>query len=65
MEDRVFDQDYPEEYRDGFVTFYGKKIHVSPSVLIPRLETEVLVRRARHLAQQEHLTQLIDIGTGS
>lgn len=56
---------YPEEYTTGSVVFYGKKIRVTPSVLIPRLETEVLVRRVRKIAQEKQIHTLIDIGTGS
>lgn len=39
-------QDYPEEYLTGSVNFFGRDFSVTPDVLIPRLETEGLVRRA-------------------
>ena len=57
--------DYPEEYRVGNVTFFGKKFTITPDVLIPRLETECLVRRARKLIQSQDIEALVDIGTGS
>ena len=61
----MIDPHYPEEYTQGKVTFFGKDFAVTPDVLIPRLETEQLVRRARQLLQKEKFDQLIDIGTGS
>jgi release factor glutamine methyltransferase len=56
---------YPEEYTIGNVTFFGKKFMITPEVLIPRLETECLVRRARKLIQSQDVQTLVDIGTGS
>jgi release factor glutamine methyltransferase len=38
---------------------------VTPDVLIPRLETEVLVKRARNILHDEKREGIIDIGTGS
>ncbi len=40
---------YPIEYIDWKVTFFGRDFVVTPDVLIPRLETEVLVKRARQI----------------
>jgi release factor glutamine methyltransferase len=59
------DEHYPIEYQEGSVVFFGKKYIVTPDVLIPRLETEGLVRRVRSLLRTSHITTLIDIGTGS
>jgi methylase of polypeptide subunit release factors len=38
--------DFPEEYRDGYVLFCGQKVMVDQRALIPRLETEELVKYA-------------------
>lgn len=66
----MHDENYPEEYIDGRVTFFGRDFVVTPDVLIPRLETEWLVRRARNLIQSSNppilqSTTAIDIGCGS
>lgn len=54
---------YPEEYTHGSVHFFGRDFIVTPDVLIPRLETECLIRRARKIVQPG--TTIIDIGCGS
>jgi release factor glutamine methyltransferase len=38
---------------------------VTPDVLIPRLETESLVRRARQLLREKPIKIVVDIGSGS
>jgi release factor glutamine methyltransferase len=62
--------DYPVEYIEWKVTFFGRDYLVTPAVLIPRLETESLVRRARQLIHpitlpSNHTTIVVDIGCGS
>lgn len=52
---------YPQEYIDGYTTFFGKRVRVTPDTLIPRLETECLVRRARSYLQHEPHTAVIDV----
>ncbi|MCS7283613.1 MAG: peptide chain release factor N(5)-glutamine methyltransferase [Anaerolineae bacterium] len=52
---------YPLPYLTGRVEFYGLEFRVTPDVLIPRPETEVLVDRA--LTFRPHT--VIDVGTGS
>jgi release factor glutamine methyltransferase len=44
-----YPDNYPIEYIDRKVTFLGRDFVVTPDVLIPRLETEVLVKRAKQL----------------
>lgn len=65
-----FPPDYPIEYIEWKVRFFGRDFIVTPDVLIPRLETEWLVRRARSLIQlrnanYEMPTTIVDIGCGS
>jgi release factor glutamine methyltransferase len=58
--------DLPLEYLDGYVVFLGRKFLVDPRALIPRLETETLVRRARDILQRDtDIKTLIDVGTGT
>jgi release factor glutamine methyltransferase len=38
---------------------------VTPSVLIPRLETESLIKKARKKIQENNITIVVDIGSGS
>ncbi|MBX9809362.1 peptide chain release factor N(5)-glutamine methyltransferase [Candidatus Gracilibacteria bacterium] len=60
-----FPPNYPEEYQIGHVFFLGKKYRVTPSVLIPRLETESLIKRARSIIQEKNIETVVDIGSGS
>lgn len=54
----------PIQYALGYAWFYGMKLNVNDSVLIPRPETEELV--ALILSENRHNSpKLIDIGTGS
>lgn len=57
--------DYPEEYITGKVMFFGREFQVTPDVLIPRLETECLVRRARNCIDTQDFDVIVDVGTGS
>ena len=62
-------QSEPRQYKTGWVEFYKLKFKVTPDVLIPRPETELLVdeviRHARSdLAKLESLT-ILDVGTGT
>ena len=63
-------ENYPEEYITWKVNFFGRDFIVTPDVLIPRLETEGLVRRARNILQSPITSHqlpvtIIDIGCGS
>jgi release factor glutamine methyltransferase len=57
----------PLQYLTGEKEFYGLVFQVTPEVLIPRPETEILVEQALDLIRQHFLpkARLADIGTGS
>lgn len=55
----------PIQYIIGFADFMGEKFIVNPSVLIPRDETELLVRKAIEVINKNNLKHAIDVGTGS
>ena len=54
----------PLEYLLGGTTFAGHRVAVSPDVLIPRPETEILLEEAAKLIEPEGLP-VLDVGTGS
>ena len=58
---------YPIQYFIGYVNFYGYKIIVNKSVLIPRFETELLVEKTIKYINQifDKKISILDIGTGS
>jgi len=57
----------PIQYLTGQREFYGLKFKVSPAVLIPRPETELLVEHAVDYLKQipEEQRLVLDLGTGS
>lgn len=58
----------PIAYIMGSKEFYGRRFAVSPAVLIPRPETELLVEEALkeiRSASHEEKRSVIDVGTGS
>ena len=55
----------PIQYIIGEAWFMGKFFKVTPDVLIPRDETEILVRQAIDLIRERKLKNVLDIGTGS
>jgi release factor glutamine methyltransferase len=55
----------PLQYILGVCEFYGFEFVVSPVVLIPRPETELLVERVVELASNFSSPRIIDLGTGS
>lgn len=61
--DRVAAQE-PIQYIIGSTSFYGREFRVTPSVLIPRPETEELVELIIQNEKTEGL-HMLDIGTGS
>ena len=59
---------YPIQYLIGYVDFYGYKIFVNDSVLIPRYETEFLVEKLIKYIKKYYKSEkvnILDIGTGS
>lgn len=55
----------PLQYVLGRAWFYGRKFNVSPSVLIPRPETEILCREAIQTLGHGKPSKVIDLCTGS
>ena len=53
----------PLQYILGETEFYGYKIIVSNSVLIPRPETELLVEKI--ICEEQNINSILEIGTGS
>lgn len=59
-------QPLPEEYTDGSVLFCGQRFSVDPRALIPRFETEELVKYCtKLLGELPEIQYIVDIGTGS
>ncbi len=55
----------PVAYLVGFKEFYNLKFAVTPAVLIPRPETELLVLEAIRIAKPMTSPRIVDVGTGS
>ncbi len=55
----------PAQYIIGTVEFYGLEFKVSPAVLIPRPETEILVEAVINSVNKEDELRIMDIGSGS
>lgn len=62
----------PKQYQQGYTEFYKLKFFLTPDVLIPRPETELLVdevlsiiRDAWLVEEKTHPLTVIDVGTGS
>jgi release factor glutamine methyltransferase len=55
----------PIAYITGTQEFWSMPLGVSPAVLIPRPETELLVERALELVPLEEPSRVLDLGTGS
>ena len=58
-------QHYPQEYRERNVDFFYQNFLVNEHVLIPRYETESLVRHCISLCKKQGISHIVDIGTGS
>lgn len=55
----------PIQHIIGFADFMGEKFKVNPDVLIPRDETEILVRKAIEIIEQNNFKTSLDMCTGS
>ena len=55
----------PVAYITGEREFYGRRLAVSPAVLIPRPETELLVDLALERLPRNESCRVLDLGTGS
>ena len=55
----------PVAYIRGVQEFWGRDFIVSPAVLIPRPETELLIERARDWLSTRTRAIVVDVGTGS
>ena len=59
-------QHEPIQYILGECEFYGRKFQITPAVLIPRPETEELIRTILHYYRNKKKSlRILDIGTGS
>jgi len=58
-------QGVPLAYVLGSWEFYGRSFVVTPDVLIPRPETELLVEQAIERARKFSAPSIVDVGTGS
>lgn len=55
----------PIAYLRGYTEWYGSQYIVTPEVLIPRPETELLLERAVTVARDMQARVVVDVGTGS
>ncbi len=55
----------PLAYLTGETEFWSLPLWVSPAVLVPRPETEILVERALAHIPAENAVRILDLGTGS
>jgi len=60
-----FLQGVPLPYILGHWDFFGRTFAVTPAVLIPRPETELLVEKAIEIAGKNKYHRIVDVGTGS
>lgn len=55
----------PFQYIRGYTEFFGMRFKVTPSVLIPRQETELLVEKSIEIISLLDNPNVLEIGTGS
>jgi release factor glutamine methyltransferase len=58
-------QGHPISYITGQKEFWSRDFVVTPDVLIPRPDTEILIELALNLTPNHQSTKIIDLGTGS
>lgn len=58
-------KDVPLAYIRGIANFYGRTFNVTPSVLVPRPESEAFIDLLKTTAPQLKEPRIADIGTGS
>ena len=58
-------KNFPIQYIIGEAYFMGEYFKVTPEVLIPRDETEILVNKAIEIIKKHEFSSVLDIGTGS
>ena len=59
------EQGEPLQHILGYASFRGLQFRVSPDVMVPRPETEVVVDRALACIQDASRPRVLDVGTGS
>lgn len=62
---RRIEEKIPVQYLINKAIFMGREFYVDENVLIPRPETEILVKEVLKLIKQKQNPNIIDIGTGS
>ena len=55
----------PVAYLTGSREFWSLPLRVTPAVLVPRPETELLIERALELVASDERCEVLDLGTGS
>lgn len=65
----MFKPNQPTAYKRGIIEFYGLTFKVTPDVLIPRFETEQLVKEVINFVHKnlpaDKPPKILDVGTGS
>ena len=64
---KKIEENYPVQYLIGYVEFLDNKIIVNKNVLIPRFETETLVKKTSQYIKKLKLEEasVLELGTGS
>lgn len=65
MLNRLYKNNIPIAYIIGTVNFYNEKYIVNQDVLIPRVDSEILVEKAIEYINNENLNTMLDMCTGS